>query len=269
MKRLFSVFIICAFFAPTLSVAVVNVKKAAPVATKKSEPIDSATSLLPSVLTLVGNVRALNTQQQQLVADCVPTADEINTVNELVKEWAKISETDAQSAISGLGEPCGGGTNSDESLYRNRMMIADKKETCYIVFHKDSDDGMIWQDFPRASVATNVCQGADTKNCKNISNLYDVFVKIPFSEEDFTKAELAKVNKLIEKSQKCAPSKILAAKAELWGGFLNKTLGGVGQSAGVSGTSAVIEAVSSMGGNGGIQSMLPSLGQMATQMIEK
>jgi len=96
-----------------------------------------------------------------------------------------------------------------------------------------------------------------------------VFVKIPFGTEDFTKAELAKVNKLIEKSQKCAPSKINAAKAELWGGFLSQTLGGVGQKAGVSGTSSVIQTVSSMGGNGGIQSMLPSLGQMATQMLDK
>ena len=269
MRRIFSIFIVLVCFAPAVSVAAVNVKKAAPVATKKAEPVDSATSLLPTVLNLVGNVRALNTQQQQLAVDCVPTADEINTVNELVKEWAKISETDAQSAISGLGQPCGSGDNADESMYRNFMELADKKENCYIKFNKDADKGMVWQGFPRAASASNVCSGVDTKNCKNVSNIYDVFVKIPFEEKDYTKAELAKVNKLIEKSQKCAPSKITAAKAELWGGFLSKTLGGIGQSAGAAGTASVIETVSSMGGSGGIQSMLPSLGQMATQMMEK
>lgn len=269
MRRIFSIFVIWALVAPAMSVAAVNVKKASPVATKKSEPVDSATSLLPTVLNLVGNVKALNTQQQQLVADCVPTADEINTVNELVKEWAKIGDTDSQSAVVGLGQPCGSGDNADESMYRNFMELADKKETCYIKFNKDADKGMIWQNFPRATFASNVCTGADTKNCKNVSNIYDVFVKIPFGTEDFTKAELAKVNKLIEKSQKCAPSKITAAKAELWGGFLSNTLGGIGQSAGAAGTASVIETVSSMGGSGGIQSMLPSLGQMATQMMEK
>ena len=268
MKRLFVIFFVWAVIAPTMSVAVVSVKKAAPVATKKAETMESATSLLPTVLNLVGNVKALNTQQQQLVADCIPTADELNTVNDLVKEWAKISETDSQSAISGLGEPCGSGNNEQDSMYSNFMEYADKKQTCHVVFHTDADTDMVWQDFPRATSA-KVCRGADTKNCENLSNMYDVFVKIPFGTEDFTKAELAKVNKLIEKSQKCAPSKINAAKAELWGGFLSQTLGGVGQKAGVSGTSSVIQTVSSMGGNGGIQSMLPSLGQMATQMLDK
>ena len=59
-----------------------------------------------------------------------------------------------------------------------------------------------------------------------------------------------------------------AAKRELWGGFLTQTLGSVGKTSGASGTEAVIQAVSSAGG-GGFQSMLPSLGQMATQVLEK
>ena len=258
------------FIAPSLSMAVVNVKKAAPVATKKAEPMDSATSLLPTVIGLVGDIKTLTAQQQQLAADCIPTGDELNTVNDLVKEWARIGQTDYSSAVSGLGSICGrAGANDKDSMYETFLTYyADKNETCYVQFETDADKDMPWYHFPRATYA-KVCKGTDNKNCTDVSNIYDVFTKISFGEADYTKTEAKKVAKLIEKSQKCAPGKINAAKRELWGNFLTKTLGNVGQTSGVSGTGAVIQTVSSMGGNGNLQSMLPSLGQVATQMLEK
>ena len=273
MKKILSIFVIGLFVAPSLTMAAVsniNVKKAAPVATKKADKMESATSLLPTVIGLVGDIKTLTAQQQQLAADCIPTGDELNTVNELVKEWARIGETDYTSAVSGLGSVCGpAGKNNDDRAYETFLTYyADKNETCYVQFDSDSDKGMPWQSFPRATYA-KVCRGTDNKNCNDVSNIYDVFTKVSFGEADYTKAEATKIAKIIEKSQRCAPSKITAAKRELWGGFLTKTLGSVGQSSGASGTSAVIQTVSSMGGNGGLQSILPSLGQVATQALEK
>lgn len=270
MRKILSIFVLGLFVAPSLAVAVVNVKKAAPVATKKAEPMDSATSLLPTVIGLVGDIKTLTAQQQQLAADCIPTGDELNTVNDLVKEWARIGDTDYSSAVSGLGSICGtAGANNKDSMYGIFLTsIADNNQTCYVQFETESDNGMPWQHFPRATYA-KVCRGGDNKNCTDVSNMYDIFTKIPFGEDDYTKTEAKKVAKLIEKSQKCAPTKINAAKRELWGNFLTKTLGGVGQKSGVSGTSAVIQTVSSMGGNANLQSMLPSLGQVATQVFEK
>ena len=148
------------------------------------------------------------------------------------------------------------------------MQYLEQNESCYVEFGDASDMGMVWAGFPRATYA-KVCNGSDTKNCKHVSNIYDIFGKISFGDEDFTKSEASKVAKLKDKMEKCAPHKINAAKRELWGGFLTKTLGNVGQSSGAAGTSAVIEAVSSMGGSGSLQSILPSLGQMATQTLEK
>jgi hypothetical protein len=269
MKKILSIFVACVFCAPSLSMGAVTVKKAAPVATKKAEPMDSATSLLPTVIGLVGDVKALKAQQEQLSADCIPTGDDLNTVNNLVKEWAKIGETDATSMVSGLGGPCGpSGKNNADSMYANSMQYLEGNDSCYVEFDTDSDKGMVWQNFPRATYA-KICNGSDTKNCKHVSNIYDVFGKISFSDEDFVKSEASKVAKLKEKMEKCAPHKINAAKRELFGGFLTKTLGNVGQSSGAAGTSAVLEAVSSMGGSGNLQSILPSLGQMATQTLEK
>ena len=50
---------------------------------------------------------------------------------------------------------------------------------------------------------------------------------------------------------------------------MTQTLSGVGQTTGAAGTGSVIQAVSSMGGSGNIQSLLPSLGQMAMTSFDK
>ena len=270
MKKVLSVFVALAFVAPIVAWGEVSVKKSSSVKKKTESSMDSAASLVPTVIGLVGNVKALNAQQQQLTADCVPTSEEIRVVNDLVKEWAKIGDSDATSAGNGLGNPCyatSGAGASEDGSYQRFMEIADANETCYERFVGSGNTDMIWFEYPKASLA-KICDPVTNKDCKTVSNLYDIFDKIPFTTQDYTKGEAAKVAKLIEKSQKCAPSKINAAKRELWGGFLTQTLGNVGKTSGVSGTDAVIQAVSSAGG-GGLQSMLPSLGQMATQVFDK
>lgn len=261
MKKSVFIFAVVACLASSLAQAAVNVKKAAPVATKKTTAVESTTSLLPNVINLISNAKMLSVQQQQLSAECAPTADELKTVNDLVKEWAKIGDTYAESACYGLGEfECTG-------TYSSNVQDFDKNEACYETFNTSEDQGMIWAGFPKASSAKK-CD-SNGKNCKTVSNIYDIFVKIPFTDEDYTQAEARKVASIKEKSLKCAPERLKAAKRELYGGFLTQTLGTIGQSTGASGTSAVLNAVSSMGGSGDIKSMLPSLGQMALQGLDK
>lgn len=268
MKKVITILVAFVCVMPCASWSAVNVKssgvkKAAPVATKQADKMETATSLLPAVIGLVGNVKALNVQQQQLSADCAPTSSEIQIVNDLVKEWAKTGTTTAENAVSGLGkQQCIGS-------YADFMKdTAEDKETCYEVFNSKSDEGMIWEKFPRASSAT-ITDEFNKKNNKNVSNIYDVFAKIPFTEEDYTQSEARNIAKLIEKANKCAPARINAAKRELYGNFVTQTLGSVGQTTGAAGTASVLETVSSMGGSGDIKSMLPSLGSMATQMFDK
>ena len=273
MRKIVSIFVVFAFLAPAVSMGAVTVKKSAAVATKKAAPMDSATSLLPTVIGLVQNVRDLKAQQEQLTAECVPTGDELRTVNDLVKEWAKVGDSTADSAVTGLGEKCSnkGDTDfsGDSGSFQSYMELnQDPNDTCYERYISSGDEGMIWANYPKASTA-KVCPVGDNKNCKNISNLYDVFVKIPFSDEDFTAAELRKVKPLREKAEKCAPSKMAAAKRQLVSGFVTQTIGNVGKSSGASGTEAVIQAVSSMGGSSNIGSLLPSLNQVLPQMLDK
>lgn len=272
MKKIFFIFVAIACVTSAfgaVNVKTTGVKKAAPVATKQTDKLESATSLLPTVIGLVANVKSLNAQQQQLTADCAPTASEIETVNNLVKEWAKTGSVTVDGAVSGLGETCGPSKGDNASgYYENWMEVAEKKETCYESFSSKGDEDTIWQYFPKASKG-EICDQVNGKNCKNVSNIYDVFAKIPFTEEDYTEAEAKKISKLIEKMDKCAPGKLNAARRELYGNFLTQALGNVGQSTGAAGTASVLEAVSGLGGSGDIKSMLPSLGQMATQALDK
>jgi len=258
MKKSILVLIVLLCAASPLAQAAVNVKKAAPVSTKKVDAVETTTSLLPGVINLVSNVKTLNAQQQQLTAECEPTSDEINTVNNLVKEWAKIGTIDAFNSVAGLGDKCPG-------TYEDFMLYSDNNEACYETF---TDADMVWKDFPKASVAKK-CDLNTNKKCSTISNIYDVFARISFDNEDYTVSELNKVVKLREKAEKCAPAKLNAAKREMYGGLVVQTLGSIGATSGAAGTSSVLDAVSSMGGSGDVKNMLPSLGQMATQFLDK
>ena len=270
MKKIVSIFILIAFatsFASygAVSVKKASVKKAAPVATQQTDKLSSATSLLPTVIGLVGSVKALSAQQQQLSADCAPTSTEIEVVNDLVKELAKTGAVPASTFVSGLGEQC-------PNSYKNDMEYEDEGEACYDTFGKNNKENLavIWGDFPTVGIAER-CEVGTNKNCKKVSNIYDIFGKVSgyFDESDYTEAEAKKISKLVEKMERCAPGKLKAAQRELYGNFLTQTLNSVGQSTGATGTSSVLDAVSSMGGSGNIKSMLPSLGQMATQVLDK
>lgn len=263
MKKI--IFILTALICvmPVVSQGAVNIKKAASVSAKKTDAMESATSFVPTVIGLVQGVKSLQQQQQQLTAECAPTADEIRFVNELVQEWAKTSEVSAATAVSGLGdEVCNG-----NGAYKSYMEYADSQSKCYETFASASDEETIWKGFPKASRA-DICD-AGNKNCKVVSNIYDVFGRIPFTDDDYTQKEARYVSSLKAKAERCSDAKVNAAKRELYGGFVAQTLSGVGQSTGAAGTSSVLEAVSSMGGSGDVKSLLPSLGQMATQVLDK
>ena len=266
MKKFIAIFVmvVCAVHCASgaaVSVKNAGVKKAAPVATKQADKMDTATSLLPAVIGLVSNVRALNTQQQQLTADCIPTSSEVQLVNDLVKEYAKTGMVTASSFAPGGMSKC-------EGSFNDAMYSRESNDLCYEVFDSKADEGMIWKDFPKASNA-DITDDFDSKNKKNVNNVYDIFLRIPFTEEDYTEAEARKIAQLKEKTNRCAPAKVKAAQRELAGGFLVQTLGSIGQTTGAAGTASVLEAVSSMGGSGNMNSMLPSLGAMATQMLDK
>lgn len=257
MKKILSIFVIVGLLAPFASFGAVTVNKKsavtkkASVETQKTSGLASATSLLPAVISTVSGVMELKKATQALGADCSPTGSEISLINELVKEWARVGDTDASGAMSGF-DSCYGDT------YYSHIE-QDGEKACATPF---TDNNMIWKGYPRAESAT--------VNKKTYSNVYDIFAKIPFGFDDYTKSEADQVKALIEKTERCAPNKISAKKRELWGGFLTNTISQVGSSAGVSGVGDVMQMATQFGaGGGGVSSVLGQFGGMATQMMDK
>ncbi len=270
MKKLFCIFTVALILSPYGSFGAVSatsksyaVKKAAPVTTQSSGGLSgglaSATSLLPTVINFVQGVQQLKKAQQQLTADCAPSVTDINTVNDMVKEWAKIGDTAAKDSYSNLGRRL----NKNET-YKNCMEGQDD-EGCYDVFDSNSDKGYIWYGFPKASKDK-------LDNKKDVSNIYVVFEKIPFGPEDYTKNEFSKIKSLMEKTERCAPDTLSRKKRELWGNFLIGTISKVGDATGTAGVSDVMGLAQTLGassGTSGVSSILSTFGNQALKSFDK
>lgn len=265
MKKFSMFFAVVGCMLPMLADAAIAVKKGSSVSKKEETKVESATSLLPTVLNVVQGVKTLRSQTQTLNSQCKPSSEDIRIVNELVKEWAKSGDATADSAVYGLGD-----TKCSTGGYTGFMQTADKGQSCYEVFESTSDKGRVWENFPKATVAEVCSAGGNSKkkDCHSVSNIYTIFDKIPFSDADYTKSEAQQVAKLRKKSEECAPSKVLAAKAGLVTDLVQGTISNVGKSSNVSGTEAVLQMVSGLDGSG-IQSMLPMLQTVGTQMMDK
>lgn len=243
--------------------AAVTIKKAAPVATQAASVQDTGASLVPTVLGLVSGVQQLNAKQRELTQECIPTSQEITFVNNAMKEWAKVGEMTSDDAKRALGRmPCPGGTGYQMAV-RTTLNGDDGDLVCYDNFGSSGDKNTVWYLFPKASVASYCDDGSQAcKNKKTVSDIYDIFNLIDFSESDYTKTEATMAAKLLSKIENCSNSRLSAKKRAMWGEFLTSTVGGLGQK---TNTSSIMETVSGLSSGGGMS----SLGAIVSQFADK
>lgn len=240
----------------------VAVKKAAPVATKEGAGNAGAASLVPTVLGLVASVQELSARQKELTQDCIPTAQEITFVDTIMKEWAKTGVMSGAEVERRLNRrKCNG-----ISYYSNIQMQAgsDDMTLCYDTFNEPN---MIWDGYPKVGKAEYCPDGSRTcKNKRTVSDIYDIFNLIDFSEADYTKQELTMASKLIAKIEVCSDAKLSDKKRQMWGEFLIDAMGSAGQR---TNTADIMQTVGNITRNGGGLGGLSSLGSVATQFLDK
>jgi len=238
------------------------VKKSA-AGTQQASKVETAAGLLQPVLQTVQAVMQLKQETQELSANCVPTSGEVDTVNKLVKEWAKIGTVTSENAAgSGLGDyvedysrAMNNAQNSVYEIFEDGKCAGCKNELKGTMY--------IWCCFPKASKAK-------LSNGKNVSNIYDVLDKIPFNPGDYTKSELSEVTKIMEKADRCASGKISAKKRELWTGFLTNTITNIGNKAGVTGVGDIMQMAGQFSNSsGGISNVLGNFTSMVPSMLDK
>lgn len=273
MKK-FLLFFIGGLVAVHSTAGALTVTKAPSVATKQATAVDTGASLLPGVLNLVTGVMQLNQKQKALTAECIPTSQEVNFVNNIIKEWAKTGAATAKEIANGKMDgmkPCEKGETYESSV-RIAADLGEDGLICYDVYR--DDEHAVWHEFPKAS-STYYCtdgslSGCGEKNKKHVSNIYNVFNLVDFTEADYTAQEAKLAGNLIAKIEKCSNAKLNARKKEMWGEFLVGTVGGLGQK---TDTATIMQTVSGMansfsGGGSGLQS-LGSLKDLASQFLAK
>ncbi len=247
------------------AMAAVSVKKAAPVATKQVEKTTSVASLLPTVMNLVGTVQGLKAQQKALTDECVPTSDEITFVDKTMREWAKTGEMSADEVMSRLGRTRCAAANGYAASARIAA-ATESNEVCMNFFGGAGNDGTVWMNYPKVGIVSDLCTDGTTtcSDKKTVSDIYDIFNIISFTEKDYDKSEAQKAMKLTNKIEKCSNAKLSARKKELWGNFLTSTISTIGQK---QNTGSVMDMVGGLAGSmgasgGGIGGALGGLGNI-------
>lgn len=267
MKKYLLFFVIGTFLAQNVAMGAVTIKKAAPVAVQKKTVEDNAGSLIGTVLGLVGTVKQLEQKTRALTAECLPTGQEIQFVNNIIKEWAKTGAANEEEVYRRLGvNKCSGqSTGGYQASVRVAMDTDQDSVVCYDWFGGAGNEGTVWYGFPMA-VKTYYCTDGSvscgTKDRKEVSNIYEVFNLVDFTTEDYTKQEAEVAGKLIAKIENCSSAKLSAQKQALWGEVLQSTVGNLGQK---TNTGAIMETVGSVTSGGGLQ----SLGGIAAQFLDR
>ena len=249
-----------------------QVKKASNVKKQETSGLESITSgsLLPGVIGLVSNVSALTKQQKELAAECVPTATEINWVNNMVKEYAKTGAVTADSMFRTVtsGQKC----EPNDTYADNLKVVATTNaiEPCTEFFGQVSgtDENMIWKGYPKASYGYYCADGMPTcasSKQKYKSNIYKVFGAIDFTVVDYTTDEATMYGKMMEKMEKCSPENISKRNREAYSSFLTTTISNAGQT---TNTGTIMQAVGGLTNGGGL-SGIGSLAPTVTQFLDK
>lgn len=251
---------ICAFGVSDATA--ITIKKAAPVATQEASASSATASLVPTVLNLISGVQQISAKQKELTAECIPTTQEVNFVDNMMKEWAKTGAMSAEEVEKKLGKRCDSATGGYQASVEIAAMM-DTDDICYDYF---SDEGMVWYQYPKVGVV-KYCEDGTT-SCsekKTVSNIYDIFNLIDFSAKDYTTAsEITMYNNLTGKIEKCSNAKLNAKKRAMWSEFLMGTISNLGQP---TNTGSIMEQVSSIAGSGGGLGGLSSLGSIASQFL--
>lgn len=249
----------------------ITIKKAANVATKQNDIKETGASLLPTVMGLYSGIQEITNKQKALTAECMPSSQEIEFVNRIFKEWIKTgaaTEAEVQSSLGNM-RPCNTATGGYQASVQIAAATEENSMICYDYFDDSGDNGMVWHKYPRAQIAYYCTDDPSNPSCneKNkeyVTNMYDLFNLVDFSEQDYTPEETKMAGTLTAKIENCSHSKLSAKKRALWSGFLVGSLGSLGSS---TNTGSIMQMVQGSA-NSGAMGAFKTLGGGLTQFLQ-
>ncbi|MDW2958328.1 MAG: hypothetical protein R8M37_00770 [Alphaproteobacteria bacterium] len=267
-------FFIAVFMAVQGTAGAITIKTKPTVKKQETSVKDMGASLLPTVVNLVSGIKEITKKQKELTSECMPTSQEIVWVNNIVKEWAKTGAATADEVQAKLSLSGWIRCSSPEGGYETSVRIAggtgDEIGQCYDWFGGPSNKDAVWYQFPMAKLTYYCIDGeldsCTEKNRKYVSNIYDVFNLVDFSQADYSKDDFSKAQKIMDKIEKCSYAKLDERKKAMWGEFLVNTIGNVGQK---TNTGTIMQSVSGIASGGDLGSGLGALGGVAAQFMNR
>lgn len=245
-----------------------KIKKSDSVITHNAEKMDTVQSLLPVAVNLYSGIKNMKDQEQQVNNECTLSSSEIEFINHLMKEWVKTGVVTKTNLEEILGRrPC-----DNNNSYEIDVQIAFNTpgmDVCYEVF---KDKNKIWNGYPKASQTYYCKDGNERKNCSadkqiHVTNGYEMFSLISFRDEDLLENEITQMNKLKEKTEKCAPINVKKHIKQNKLGFAINALTNIGNATNTN-TGNILQSVGSIT-NQGTGQMLQNLAPSLLQIMDK
>jgi len=268
MRKILAFALAFTLAAPLAYAGPVQIRRADTVsAAPAQQTTQQAASLVPTAIQLGLGIMDLNRQTRALTAECIPNDAEINWVNMMVREWAKagapmLPENSQMQSCERIGH------GSFQLAVQNNAASGFRQ--CFVPFPPTgSNANMVWIGFPQAAKGYRCKGGPGIEGCPEnqrewVSNAYDVFAMMDFSDADFLPAETNVLARFREKFDKCSPTKLAARRRELWGGFMMQQAGSLGQSVDMAQTLGQVSGILGQGGGNvgaSAQALLPALMQ--------
>ncbi len=246
----------------------ITIKKAATVTPQQNDTKATGANLLPTVINLVSGIKDITNRQKTLTSECIPSSQEIEFVNRIFKEWIKTGAATISDVESALGniQKCQTATGGYQTSVQIAAATNEDSLICYDYFDDSGDKNMIWHEYPRAQKAYYCTDDPSSPSCaeKNreyVTNMYDLFNLVDFSEQDYTIDEAKMAGTLIAKIENCSYSKLNARKRAMWDEFLVNSIGNLGQKTNTSQIMQMVQGSANSGAGGALKSLGGNLGQ--------
>ena len=210
----------------------ITIKKAGAVKEQPQEKMDAftGTNLAGMAIGLVAAVQSMKKEERGMNESCKPSTEQVNFVNKMMKEYAKIGQNPADKTKEAVGAPASGNCGT----YENYVLSGMGGEICYDVFKDPTDDeNRIWAQYPKAAQAVRACPknkpGCAEPDKKYYSNAYEIYAQMGWTEADLLPDELSQHAAVMRKVEDCSAESLNRKQKEMAGNVITGAIGTLGK----------------------------------------
>jgi len=264
MKRFFAIFFVLLAGA-AVAAPQIQIKKDSGVAVQDNKMADGGgiANVLGTAVNLLSAVNTMKTQEKYLDDSCAPDSSDLQFVNSMVREYARIDAATASEMFAALPPQ-----QKQNCSYAQTANAGQGVAVCYDWFSGAENAGRVWADYPMASLE-RLCPpekpGCLQTETKTYSNIYEIYRAMNWTEDDLLPNEIAQHTRLMKKMETCSPELIKQQKMQMTGALIQNTINSIGKPQDMTSSMTQMNQLMQQSGTGG-QGVNPLM-QMGTMML--